>query len=150
MPEGPDDGDEDSERLSTLAAAADAAVAKLSGARRTARALCGLRRAWDDHAGSCGTRWSDLRCRRSTWCGCSSYDPRSLAPAGIEGVPHAKALVVDDETAFVTSANLTEAAFDRNLELGVLSRDRTLAAGLARHFRILIDQEQLLPLPPRE
>jgi phosphatidylserine/phosphatidylglycerophosphate/cardiolipin synthase-like enzyme len=75
------------------------------------------------------------------------YDPRSLAPAGAEGVLHAKALVVDDETAFVTSANLTEAAFDRNLELGVLSRDRTLASALARHFRILVDQERLLPLP---
>jgi len=54
---------------------------------------------------------------------------------------------VDDSAAFVTSANLTEAAFDRNLELGVLSRDRTLAAGLARHFRLLIDQERLLALP---
>jgi phosphatidylserine/phosphatidylglycerophosphate/cardiolipin synthase-like enzyme len=75
------------------------------------------------------------------------YDPRSLEPAGAEGVLHAKALVVDDEVAFVTSANLTEAAFDRNLELGVLSRDRTLAAGLARHFRILIDQQRLLALP---
>ncbi len=75
------------------------------------------------------------------------YDPRSLEPAGAEGVLHAKALVVDDSAAFVTSANLTEAAFDRNLELGVLSRDRTLAAGLARHFRLLIDQERLLALP---
>jgi phosphatidylserine/phosphatidylglycerophosphate/cardiolipin synthase-like enzyme len=75
------------------------------------------------------------------------YDPRSLAPQGVDGVLHAKALVVDDTAAFVTSANLTEAAFDRNLELGVLSRDRTLASGLARHFRILIDQERLLPLP---
>jgi phosphatidylserine/phosphatidylglycerophosphate/cardiolipin synthase-like enzyme len=75
------------------------------------------------------------------------YDPRSLAPAGGEGVLHAKALVVDDATAFITSANLTEAAFDRNLELGVLSRDRTLASGLARHFRILVDQKRLLPLP---
>jgi phosphatidylserine/phosphatidylglycerophosphate/cardiolipin synthase-like enzyme len=75
------------------------------------------------------------------------YDPRSLAPTGAEGVLHAKALVVDDKVAFVTSANLTEAAFDHNLELGVLSRDRTLASGLARHFRILIDQERLLSLP---
>ena len=66
---------------------------------------------------------------------------------GPRGVLHAKALVVDDEAAFVTSANLTEAAFDRNLELGVLSRDRALASGLARHFRVLIDQEWLLPLP---
>ena len=41
---------------------------------------------------------------------------------------HAKAVVVDDRAAFVTSANLTEAALDRNIEVGVLSRERTLAA----------------------
>ena len=75
------------------------------------------------------------------------YDPRSLSLDNIEGVLHAKALVVDDAAAFVTSANLTEAAFDRNLELGVLSHDRTLAAGLSRHFRALVDQGYLVPLP---
>ena len=75
------------------------------------------------------------------------YDPSALAPAGPERVLHAKALVVDDSAAFITSANLTEAAFDRNLELGVLSRDRTLASGLARHFRALIEQKHLEPLP---
>jgi phosphatidylserine/phosphatidylglycerophosphate/cardiolipin synthase-like enzyme len=74
------------------------------------------------------------------------YDPRSLDPQGPEGVLHAKAVVADDEAAFVTSANLTEAAFDRNIEVGVLSRDRTLAASLATHFRILIERELLRPL----
>jgi len=53
------------------------------------------------------------------------YDPRSLDPSGPEGVLHAKALVVDDEIAFVTSANRTEAALERNIEMGVLVRDRT-------------------------
>ncbi len=77
------------------------------------------------------------------------YDPRSLDLAGAEGVLHAKAVVVDDRAAFVTSANLTEAAFDRNIEVGVLSRERTLATSLARHFRVLIDQKLLLPLPSR-
>lgn len=75
------------------------------------------------------------------------YDPRSLGAAGADGVLHAKAVVVDDRAAFVTSANLTEAAFDRNIEVGVLSRERTLAASLAGHFRVLIDQKLLLPLP---
>ncbi|MGI8802084.1 MAG: DISARM system phospholipase D-like protein DrmC [Solirubrobacteraceae bacterium] len=75
------------------------------------------------------------------------YDPRSLGSAGHIGVLHAKAVVVDDQAAFVTSANLTEAAFDRNVEVGVLSRERTLAASLTRHFRVLIDQKLLLPLP---
>lgn len=41
----------------------------------------------------------------------------------------------------VTSANLTEAALDRNTELGLLIRARALAASLARHFQALIDRE---------
>ena len=75
------------------------------------------------------------------------YDPRSLGPRGAEGVLHAKAVVADEESAFVTSANLTEAAFDRNIEVGVLSRDRALASSLVRHFQVLIDQSLLWPLP---
>lgn len=75
------------------------------------------------------------------------YDPRALELKGQKAVLHAKAIVVDDETALVTSANLTEAAFDHNIEVGVLSRDRTLAASLARHFRVLIERKLLVPLP---
>lgn len=77
------------------------------------------------------------------------YDPRSLDIDGPTGVLHAKAVVVDDESVFVTSANLTEAAFDRNIELGVLMRDRALATSIARHFQILIDHELLQALPDR-
>src|SRR5262249_170609 len=47
------------------------------------------------------------------------FDPRSLEPDGPTGVLHAKAVVVDDEAVLVTSANLTEAALDRNIELGL-------------------------------
>jgi phosphatidylserine/phosphatidylglycerophosphate/cardiolipin synthase-like enzyme len=75
------------------------------------------------------------------------YDPRSLELDGAEGVLHAKAVVIDDTTALVTSANLTEAAFERNIEVGVLSRDHALAASLARHFRVLIDRQRLRALP---
>ena len=60
---------------------------------------------------------------------------------------HAKAVVADDETVFITSANLTEAAFDRNIELGLLARDRTLAATTVLHFRTLIEHHLLRPLP---
>jgi phosphatidylserine/phosphatidylglycerophosphate/cardiolipin synthase-like enzyme len=60
---------------------------------------------------------------------------------------HAKAVIADDEAAFVTSANLTEAAFDRNIEVGVLTRDHALAASLGRHFGTLIERGLLLPLP---
>ena len=75
------------------------------------------------------------------------YDPRSLAPDGGAGVLHAKAVVVDDEAVFVTSANLTEAALDRNIEIGLLVRDRALAATMTRHFTTLIERSLLQPLP---
>ena len=75
------------------------------------------------------------------------YDPRSLDPSGPSGVLHAKAVVVDDEAVFITSANLTEAALDRNIELGVLIRHRVLATSVANHFQALIDTHLLSPLP---
>ncbi len=74
------------------------------------------------------------------------YDPRALEPAG-PGVLHAKAVVADDEAVFLTSANLTEAALDSNVEMGLLVRDRALAASVSTHFRALIDQRFLVPLP---
>jgi phosphatidylserine/phosphatidylglycerophosphate/cardiolipin synthase-like enzyme len=77
------------------------------------------------------------------------YDPRALELDGPSGVLHAKAIVIDDEVALVTSANLTEAALDRNIELGLLVRDRALAASVSTHFRTLIDRGLLLPLPDR-
>jgi phosphatidylserine/phosphatidylglycerophosphate/cardiolipin synthase-like enzyme len=75
------------------------------------------------------------------------YDPRALELDGPAGVLHAKAVVVDEETAFVTSANLTEAALDRNIEIGLLVRDHGLAASISSHFRTLIERGLLLPLP---
>jgi phosphatidylserine/phosphatidylglycerophosphate/cardiolipin synthase-like enzyme len=77
------------------------------------------------------------------------YDPRALETEGPAGVLHAKAVVVDDEAVFVTSANLTEAAFDRNIEVGLLVRDRALALTVSSHFRGLIDRGLLHPLPMR-
>ena len=48
---------------------------------------------------------------------------------------------------FITSANLTDAAQNRNIELGALIRDRTLAMSAASHFQGLIDGGLLSPLP---
>ena len=56
------------------------------------------------------------------------FDPRSLELEGLSSVLHAKAVVTDDEAVFVTSANLTEAALDRNIEVGLLVRDRARSA----------------------
>ncbi len=74
------------------------------------------------------------------------HDPRALDPEAKTGILHAKALVVDDAVAFVTSANLTAAAFDSNIEVGVLTHDGLLATSLARHFRLLIDTGLLEPM----
>ena len=63
-------------------------------------------------------------------------------------VLHAKAVVHDNEQVFVTSANLTPKALDRNIEAGVLIRDRPLAQAIASHFQRLIDTGLVVPLPP--
>ena len=88
---------------------------------------------------------------RAEWPGATRplvfYDPRALELEAPAGVLHAKAVVADDETAFVTSANLTEAALDRNIELGVLARDRTLALSIVAHLRGLIEAGALKTFP---
>lgn len=62
-------------------------------------------------------------------------------------VLHAKAVITDDESVFITSANLTEAAPDRNFELGLLVRDQALAVSVTSYFQVLIERSLLLPLP---
>lgn len=47
---------------------------------------------------------------------------------------HAKAIVVDSSRALVTSANLTERAMERNVEIGVVLHDPTFASELVGHF----------------
>ena len=74
------------------------------------------------------------------------YDPRAVEARGSGGVLHAKAVVADSRTLFVTSANLTDAALHRNIELGVLLRDRTLAMTAESQFRGLIEHKWLAPL----
>ena len=76
------------------------------------------------------------------------YDPRSLQPDRPAGVLHAKAVVTDEHTVFITSANITDAALDRNIELGLLTQDPALAATITTHFQTLISQQHLQPLPP--
>jgi phosphatidylserine/phosphatidylglycerophosphate/cardiolipin synthase-like enzyme len=74
------------------------------------------------------------------------YDPRSLEmnPAR-KTCMHAKCVVVDRKLVFVSSANFTEAAQERNLEVGLLVRSPSLAAQLQGHFDCLIGGKRLLP-----
>lgn len=57
---------------------------------------------------------------------------------------HAKCAVIDDERAFVTSANLSEAAHYRNIEAGVLVNDPGFAKQLRTEFDVLIANKDLV------
>jgi phosphatidylserine/phosphatidylglycerophosphate/cardiolipin synthase-like enzyme len=75
------------------------------------------------------------------------YDPRSLELSAHEkSAMHAKCIVVDDRDLFISSANFTEAAQNRNVEVGILIRSTPLAQNLARHFFALVAERLLLPL----
>src|SRR5208282_5523032 len=67
------------------------------------------------------------------------YDPRSLSenPQQRSSL-HAKCVIADRARAIITSANFTEAAWLRNIELGVLVSYQPLAARLAAYFDGLI------------
>jgi phosphatidylserine/phosphatidylglycerophosphate/cardiolipin synthase-like enzyme len=76
------------------------------------------------------------------------YDPRALDDSDPEaGVLHAKVVVVDDGRVFMTSANLTSRAMDRNVEAGLLVFDRDLAQSTVARFQTLIDRGMVVPLP---
>jgi hypothetical protein len=76
------------------------------------------------------------------------YDPRALAPTPSDrAVLHAKCVVVDDARALVTSANLTTAAQEKNIEAGVLIQDAGFAMQLRHQFDALIDGRRLRRLP---
>lgn len=57
------------------------------------------------------------------------------------GVVHAKCAVADGNIAFITSANLSKAAMDRNMELGILVRGGSVTDQLHRHLEALITTE---------
>jgi phosphatidylserine/phosphatidylglycerophosphate/cardiolipin synthase-like enzyme len=74
------------------------------------------------------------------------YDPRSLVrDSSTRAVLHAKCIVVDNLRAFVTSANLTTAAQERNIEAGLLVEDAGLAQSLRMQFDTLVSAGILKP-----
>ena len=66
------------------------------------------------------------------------FDPRATDPDPSRRASlHAKCVVVDSERSLVSSANFTEAAQLRNVEVGVLIRSRAFAERLIQHFESL-------------
>ena len=68
------------------------------------------------------------------------FDPRALAPdQNGRSALHAKCVVVDQRELLVSSANFTEAAQTRNIEIGLLVRSSTLAMKLEGFYQQLIE-----------
>ena len=75
------------------------------------------------------------------------YDPRSLElDPKKRAVLHAKVIVADGEWAFVTSANLTEAGHQRNVEAGVLLHEPRQATAIQERLLSISTLRRLRPL----
>lgn len=73
------------------------------------------------------------------------YDPRSLLLNNRQRSSlHAKCVIADRKITFVTSANFTEAAQERNIELGILVRYQPLSERIVSYFEGLQNQNLLI------
>jgi phosphatidylserine/phosphatidylglycerophosphate/cardiolipin synthase-like enzyme len=68
------------------------------------------------------------------------WDSVAKKPEGsaLSASVHAKCVVADRRLAFITSANLTSAALERNMELGLLLRGGTVPDRLRSHLAALV------------
>ncbi len=75
------------------------------------------------------------------------YDPRALhMDRRQRAIMHAKCIVVDETTLFLSSANFTHAAQERNIEAGLVIERPVLARQITAQFGALISVGALLPL----
>jgi phosphatidylserine/phosphatidylglycerophosphate/cardiolipin synthase-like enzyme len=76
------------------------------------------------------------------------YDPRNLVEGdALRASPHAKWVVADGERACIGSANFSEAAQLRNIEIGVVVHGATIARAIEEHCAALIQRADLRCLP---
>lgn len=92
------------------------------------------------------------RFRASEWPGARMpqvyYDPRSLELDTVQRSSlHAKCVVIDRSVAFISSANFTEAAQKRNIEIGTLIRAPSFAERLESHFEALVASGLVVRIP---
>lgn len=111
-----------------------------------------IQRAWNDPtpAADLVARFArEFRARHWPWEPLPAlyFDPRSLEVGDGRASLHAKCVVVDRAEALVTSANFTDAAQRRNIEVGVLLRHPPSAGRLADHFAGLIGAGALTRCP---
>jgi phosphatidylserine/phosphatidylglycerophosphate/cardiolipin synthase-like enzyme len=99
------------------------------------------RRHWDTSKDSELVREFSHRFKTVEWPGDRLpevyFDPRSLEMDNSKRASmHAKCIVIDRKLAFVSSANFTEAAQIRNIEVGALIRSERFATRLTEHFGV--------------
>jgi len=89
--------------------------------------------------------------KRNHWPADLPVPPIYYLPASLladrdpnKAVLHSKCLIVDTHKVFLTSANLTEAAQTRNIELGVIFSNSSLASQIEDFFQHLREQRILL------
>jgi phosphatidylserine/phosphatidylglycerophosphate/cardiolipin synthase-like enzyme len=73
--------------------------------------------------------------------------PRDRRPKDANGRPsllHVKCAVADSRLVFLSSANLTEHAMMRNMEMGLLMTSADLGAQIVRHFDSLVEDGTLV------
>lgn len=73
-------------------------------------------------------------------------DNREKDEYGNYGAVHAKCAVADGDVAFLTSANLTGAALEKNMEMGLLIRGGTIPTAIQRHFDALKTTREIVVL----
>lgn len=76
-------------------------------------------------------------CRFYVW----PLESREPNEWGKRGVLHAKCALADGQQLFISSANLTEAALTRNIELGILIKNRWCAEQTEHHLRWLVESK---------
>jgi cardiolipin synthase len=73
-----------------------------------------------------------------------SADAKERDTGGLGGAVHAKCAVADGRVAFITSANLSTAAMERNMELGVRIEGGHLPNQLDRHLQALVTTKMIV------
>lgn len=74
------------------------------------------------------------------------YAWRDKGESFTNGRVHAKVAVADDRTCFITSANLTGFAMERNMEAGLLHAGGYIPRLLSEHLRALVDTRIVSPV----
>jgi phosphatidylserine/phosphatidylglycerophosphate/cardiolipin synthase-like enzyme len=96
-------------------------------------------------------RFGDHFCRHD-WPSDRPLPELFYFPASLEELPqsreamHAKIIVIDGRKVFISSANFTEAAHERNIEVGLVIRSRLLADQLSKHFLSMVAEGALKPI----